>query len=113
MKTTHKFKSLNGCKLSFKGYTLKDAKDSLKRIVNNPKEWFIVKKKVKNVDLFEYWEMQPKKLAKIVEKYLCQDVKNGGLTYQDCANFLKDVEKIGYTFEYGLDSEPYGLKKIQ
>jgi hypothetical protein len=36
----------------------------------------------------------------------------GGLTYEDCANYKSEVEKIGYTLEYGLDSEPCNLLKI-
>ena len=36
----------------------------------------------------------------------------GDYDYQDSKNFLKEVEAIGYTFDYGLDNEPYGLRPI-
>ena len=63
------------------------------------------------MDLFINYDKQPKKLAKIVsnyvKKYLCDSA-----TYKDTNAFLKDVNAIGYTFEYGLDNVPYNLKKL-
>lgn len=35
-----------------------------------------------------------------------------GLDYNDCANFQKECEDLGYTFDYGLDSVPFDLRKI-
>lgn len=32
--------------------------------------------------------------------------------YKELARILKEVEKLGYTFDYGLDAEPYELHKI-
>lgn len=60
--------------------------------------------------LFKNYEQQPPELVKIVNKYsLIQE--NKGLSFNDCKEFLKKVEKIGYTFNYGLDSVPYNLRK--
>jgi hypothetical protein len=33
-------------------------------------------------------------------------------TYKELSRILSEVEKLGYTFEYGLDAEPYGLRKL-
>jgi len=61
-------------------------------------------------DLFEYYEEQPKELYVICE-YWADIQEADGLCYKDCAEFLKQVQAIGYTFEYGLDSEPYELQR--
>ncbi len=60
------------------------------------------------MDLFENYDNQPKKLSDILNKF---DLEN--MSYKSCEEMLKEVEKIGYTFDYGLDSEPYNLRKIQ
>lgn len=60
-----------------------------------------------NIDLFEHYDKQPAKLSKIVEKYSSDESD-----YSDTEKFLKEVEAIGYTFDYGLDNEPYNLRKI-
>ena len=61
-------------------------------------------------DLFEDYKRQPKKLSEIVNFYM-DKFNEGDYDYQD-KNFLKEVEAIGYTFDYGLDNEPYGLRPI-
>lgn len=60
--------------------------------------------------LFENYENQSPELAKIVDKWQEKNEKKG-LNYKDCENFKKEVEKIGYTFKYGLDAEPFNLVK--
>lgn len=62
-------------------------------------------------DLFEDYENQPEFLSEIVNVYQ-EKFEDGDYDYQDTANFLKEVESVGYTFEYGLDNEPYGLRPI-
>jgi hypothetical protein len=34
------------------------------------------------------------------------------MDYKDTRNMLEEVESVGYTFGYGLDNEPYGLRPI-
>lgn len=63
-----------------------------------------------HVDLFEYYDEMPPKLAKIINKY--SDKFEDGLDYEDTKKMLQQVEKIGYTFDYGLDNIPYGLRPI-
>lgn len=63
-------------------------------------------------DLFDVSEEQPEPLTHIVEHYaVLLDVgdRDG---YQVCAEFLGAVERVGYTFSYGLDGVPYGLRLL-
>ena len=62
-------------------------------------------------DLFENYDEQPEELAEIVNFYM-EKFDEGDYDYEDSKNFLKEVEAIGYTFDYGLDNEPYGLRPI-
>jgi hypothetical protein len=63
------------------------------------------------VDLFEDYEQQPAQVRAIYDKYE-DKIIDGDYDYSDSAEFLKEMQKIGYTFEYGLDNEPYGLRPI-
>lgn len=63
------------------------------------------------IDLFEDYENMPKNLSVIVEKYAQMD-EVGEMNYAQTKNFLNEVEAIGYTFDYGLDNQPYDLRKI-
>jgi len=62
-------------------------------------------------DLIEYDTEQPKELKTICDKWL-QKMDENGLEYKECEEFKKECEEIGYTFEYGLDAEPFNLHKI-
>lgn len=61
----------------------------------------------KEIDLFEDYIKQPKELAEIVQRYEEQE-----LNYETVKEFLGKVNAIGYTFDYGLDAEPYDLRPI-
>lgn len=63
------------------------------------------------IDLFEFPEDMPAKLAKVVNKWAKKWV-DGTENYEDTAQFLNAVEKVGYTFDYGLDNEPFNLRAI-
>lgn len=60
-----------------------------------------------NQDLFDHYENLPKNLLDILHKY--QD--NEDLNYITIEQMLKEVNEIGYTFEYYLDCIPYNLQK--
>ena len=60
------------------------------------------------LDLFEDYENQPIDLKKIVDKYTV--ILNDKQTYDIIREFEKEVNKIGYIFEWYLDAEPYGLR---
>jgi hypothetical protein len=57
-------------------------------------------------DLFNYYENLPKNLLDILNKYQEED-----LNYITIEKMLKEVNSIGYTFEYYLDCIPYNLQK--
>ena len=61
-------------------------------------------------DIIDGFENIPEELEVVMEKWQ-QKIENG-LDYEDCANFQKDCEDLGYTFDYGLDSVPFDLRKI-
>jgi hypothetical protein len=62
-------------------------------------------------DLFEDYKNQPTELAEIVNNYM-EKFDEGDYDYDDTKRFLEEVEAIGYTFDYGLDNEPYALRPI-
>ena len=64
-----------------------------------------------NVDLFECPDLIPPDLKAITNKWNQISIESG-LTYDNCEEFLKEVEEVGYTFDFYLDAEPYGLRKI-
>ena len=64
-----------------------------------------------NVDLFEHPELIPPSLRVITDKWNKVSMEEG-LTYDKCGEFLKEVEEVGYTFDFYLDAEPYGLRPI-
>ncbi len=64
-----------------------------------------------NIDLFEQYDKQPPELKEIVDKYQEKYIE-GDMDYKDTEEFLKEVEKIGFTFDYYLDNEPYDLRAI-
>ncbi len=62
-------------------------------------------------DLFEHYDEMPPQLKGVVSKWMDID-EIDGLTYNQCEQFLNEVNAIGYTFEYGLCAEPFGLCRI-
>ena len=67
------------------------------------------KKKTKGIDLFEDYQDIPLKVQKVLDKYQ-EDIEDGD--YKGLEKALKELEKIGYTFEYGLDGIAYDLRPI-
>ncbi len=68
---------------------------------------FLTKNKI-HYDLFEYYDKQPPQLQNIVNKYMMPIL----FSYESIEEFYEEVKKVGYTFEYGLDAEPYCLRPI-
>jgi hypothetical protein len=58
-------------------------------------------------DLFNTPEMWPANLRALIN-----DFNESNQDYQDILALLNSCEKIGFYFEFGLDSIPYNLKKI-
>jgi hypothetical protein len=61
------------------------------------------------IDLFEDYENIPENVQNILDKY--EDGFMDG-DYQKLEKAHKELEKIGYTFEYGLDGGAYDLRPI-
>lgn len=61
------------------------------------------------VDLFEDYDNIPTKLQNVLDKYEYA-FQDGD--YRDLEKALKEVNKLGYTFEYYLDGQAYDLRKI-
>ena len=59
-----------------------------------------------DIDLFDHYSRIPKKIRYIIESYTDAD----SLSYDDCRAMLKELEENGYTFDYGLDSQPFNLR---
>jgi hypothetical protein len=59
-------------------------------------------------DLFEDYENQPAEVSEILSEYEREDN-----TYSVLSELQKRLEtETGYTFDYGLDAEPYGLRPL-
>jgi hypothetical protein len=59
------------------------------------------------VDLFEDYEDQPAEVQAILAKYEIEDND-----YNTLKDLQAELEEIGYTIEFGLDAEPFDLRKI-
>jgi hypothetical protein len=59
------------------------------------------------IDLFEYPENWPADLRAVLACYMAKDQ-----TYANILQLEKDLEKIGYSIEYGLDCMAFNLQKI-
>jgi hypothetical protein len=63
---------------------------------------------LEEIDLFEYYEFLPKEVNDVLDKY-----SSGDNDYDTCEQLIKALELIGYTCEYDLSGEPYGLRPIK
>ena len=58
-------------------------------------------------DLFEYPEKWPANLRAILARYFAKDS-----SYKNLIQLERDLKKIGYSIEYGLDCVAYNLQKV-
>jgi len=59
-------------------------------------------------DLFEKdFSELPIELQEVLSKYAYDE-----FDYENCANLVDDLNSIGYTCEFGLSAEPFGLRKL-
>ena len=59
-------------------------------------------------DLFETPELIPENVQAVFDTF-DEDSAN---TYYELDRILNEIEPMGYTFDYYLDAEPYGLRPI-
>lgn len=62
------------------------------------------------IDLFEHWELIPKDVSDILERYNEDEQPND---YNTLARLQSELNAIGYNFNYGLDAEPFGLHQMK
>jgi hypothetical protein len=58
------------------------------------------------MDLFEHYNQLPSEVLKVLDKF--SEMDN---TYLECEALLNELKPFGYSFEYGLDAQPFNLKK--
>jgi hypothetical protein len=59
-------------------------------------------------DLFEKdFSELPIEVQEVLNQYTYED-----FNYESCANLVDDLNKIGYTCEFGLSADPFGLRKL-
>lgn len=58
-------------------------------------------------DMFECYNELPSEVQAVLDKYFEFDC-----AYESCAKLISELEVIGWTCDYGLDAEPYGLRPI-
>jgi hypothetical protein len=63
------------------------------------------------VDLFQYYELMPENVSSIFNMYY--EMGGNEWDYDSLKKLEGDLEELGYTFDYGLDAEPYGLRPIE
>lgn len=83
--------------------------DTEKKIGRGIKSAFTKKKYAEGgrIDLFEDYENIPSNVQEILNEYELEDN-----SYDVLDELLNRLEAVGYTFSYGLDAEPYGLRPI-
>jgi hypothetical protein len=60
-------------------------------------------------DFFEFPNLQPDKVQQVLEKIIGDKTE---LSYSECDLLIDELNKIGWTCEYGLDSSPYNLHPL-
>jgi hypothetical protein len=59
-------------------------------------------------DLFDTPDLIPNEVAEILDSFN-EDTDN---TYFELGRLQRQLEKIGYTFDFYLDAQPYNLRKL-
>lgn len=59
-------------------------------------------------DLFEHYDQLPKEVLEIISNF---DHLN--TNYNICSKLVKDLNKVGYMCQYGLDAIPFGLTYLE
>lgn len=62
------------------------------------------------IDLFETPELLSEDMQNLLLEW--EERMSHGLGYEGCAALLKEAQAIGFTFDYGLDGDPYNLRRL-
>ena len=60
------------------------------------------------MDLFENLDFVPATVAKVINKNLPGE----GANYEQLYETKKQLNELGYTFDFGLDAVPFNLRKL-
>lgn len=63
------------------------------------------------VDLFQYYELMPENVSATFNMYY--EMNDNEWSYDSLSKLQSELKELGYTFDYGLDAEPYGLRPIE
>lgn len=58
-------------------------------------------------DMFECYEELPIEVQAVLDKF--SECEND---YENCGNLVDELETIGWTCDFYLDAEPYGLRPV-
>ncbi|MFT6903924.1 MAG: hypothetical protein ACJAS1_000569 [Oleiphilaceae bacterium] len=61
-------------------------------------------------DLFVHYESLPEDVMNVVESFGKDD--SGDDDYARCEKLIQDLKPLGYVCDYGLDGEPFALRKM-
>lgn len=82
-------------------------------VENNPEPYNVLTKSLKSLPCqFENYEVLPKEIKKIIDLYNVRKELLEIDGYKNCALLVTALEKNGWTCEYGLDAEPFNLRKL-
>lgn len=62
-------------------------------------------------DLFEEYEKLPTQVNNLINDFQ-DNVDAGADRYAECEKLTANLKQEGYTFDYGLDGEPFNLQKL-
>lgn len=63
------------------------------------------------VDLFPFHNQLPKDVLSVLERYESVFMDGCIDTYEGCVKMQREMNELGYDFEWGLDAIPYNLHK--
>ncbi len=63
--------------------------------------------KKETIDLFEHYDSLPDNVKEVIDKY-----SELNESYENCKNMLKELQPLGYHFDWYLDAIPYNLTKF-
>lgn len=85
------------------GLNLRTARSKQARISETP----LFTQPDNQIDLFENPESIPKNIQDILDTF-----NQNADRYSECQRILNKITPLGYSFDYGLDGDPYELTKI-
>lgn len=94
---------------TFEEQEIRDFNDHYQNLLSHAENGnLFYKSKENKKDLFEFHEEQPEELKAILKAY--ENFEE--LDYQQLEMIQKECKKIGFTFDFYLDAQPYNLRKL-